>query len=38
MIAFINALKLRHEGVKLIDFNDDCMDAQWHLKLEIAIA
>lgn len=38
MIAFINALKLRHKDVKLIDFNDDCMDAQWHLKLEIAIA
>ena len=37
LVHFMNQLKIRYQSVKLISFNDDCMDDHWQLKLEIPL-
>ncbi len=37
LVYFMSQLKIRYKTVKLISFNDDCMDDHWHLKLEISL-
>lgn len=37
LVYFMSQLKIRYKSVKLISFNDDCMDDHWQLKLEISL-
>lgn len=37
LVYFMSQLKIRYKSIKLISFNDDCMDDHWQLKLEISL-